>query len=382
MPHGSIRELIQTEAQRLGFTLTGITQPLRPLHFDVYQRWIEAGLHAEMAYLATERALERRARPVFILPEAVSLLVVALPYFNPGLADAFAADAPPGEGLGRVAAYAWGDDYHEVIIPRLAELLARLEQHLGRPLNARSYTDTGPILERDFAQQAGLGWSGKNTCLISPRQGSFFLLGETLLDVELEPDPPFRTDQCGSCRRCIVACPTGCIRADRTIDSARCISYLTIENKGPIPAELRSSLGDWIFGCDICQMVCPWNLRFAHTNGDPALAPRQGAARPVLRSELRLTPQEFNRKFRGSPLLRAKRRGYLRNVAVAIGNQANPDTIPDLAETLTGEPEPLVRAHVAWALGRMRHRRARQALEQALTVEPDSTVRAEILAAL
>jgi epoxyqueuosine reductase len=378
LPDYSLHDFIHSESERLGFLLCGVTPVAPPPHFGTYQGWVEAGLHAEMAYLAAERALERRAHPGLILPEAAVLLVVALPYFNPRAAP----DGPPGEALGRVAAYAWGDDYHDVIPPRLAELLARLEQHLGRTLHARSYTDTGPILERDFAQQAGLGWSGKNTCLISPQHGSYFLLGETLLDVAVDPDPPFRTDQCGTCRRCIEACPTGCIRPDRTIDSAHCISYLTIENKGAIPADLRPKLGEWVFGCDICQMVCPWNLRFARADGDQALAPRPGLPRPVLRQELRLTPQEFNRKFRRSPIQRAKRRGYLRNVAVALGNQPDPAAISDLVESLRTEPEPLVRAHVAWALGRMQQRRARQALEQALPGEPDPSVQQEILKAL
>ena len=374
----TVRDLIQAETQRLGFPLFGVAPLAPPPHLDTYHQWIQAGRHASMAYLATERAVQRRAQPQLIHPEAAALLVVALPYWNPLAAP----DGPVGEALGRVAAYAWGDDYHDLIPPRLAELLTILEKQLGRSILARSYTDTGPILERDFAQQAGLGWSGKNTCFISPRHGSYFLLGETLLDVPLEPDPPFRSDQCGTCRRCIEACPTVCIRPDRTIDSGRCISYLTIENKGSIPADLRPQIGEWVFGCDICQMVCPWNLRFAHASGDPAMAPRPDLPRPVLRKELRLTPQEFNRKFRGSPVQRARRRGYLRNVAVALGNQPDPAAIPDLANSLANEPEPLVRAHVAWALGRMRQRRARQALEQSLPRESDPNTLQEIIQAL
>ena len=179
MPDSSIRDFLQAEIQRLGFLLSGITRAAPPPHYATYQKWIEAGLHAGMTYLAAERALERRARPALILPEATAMLVVALPYFNPQAAPA----SSTGEAAGRVAAYAWGNDYHDIIPPRLAELLANLEKFLGRGLHARSYTDTGPLLERDFAQQAGLGWSGKNTCLISPRHGSYFLLGETLLDV-------------------------------------------------------------------------------------------------------------------------------------------------------------------------------------------------------
>lgn len=374
----SLKKFIQAETERLGFTLSGAARVEPPLHLSTYERWIDSGLHAGMGYLATERAMERRANPAVIQPEARSLLVVALPYHSP----ASIPDSQANEAAGRVAAYAWGDDYHDIIPPRLQELGEALEKHLGRAIRQRPYTDTGPILERDFAQTAGLGWIGKNTCLISPRHGSYFLLGEMFVDVEIEPDDPLTTDHCGTCMRCIEACPTGCIRPDRTIDSSRCISYLTIENKGEIPTELREKTGDWVFGCDICQMVCPWNLRFAKPEGDPALAPRPGIPRPVLREELRLTPQEFNRKFKGSPIQRARRRGYLRNVAVALGNQQDTSTVHDLAETLLNEPEPLVRAHAAWALGRINTLLARQTLEKALRQEPDPQVANEIRSAL
>lgn len=369
-----MKQVLQAETERLGFLLSGVTPIQRPPHFEVYRRWVEQGLHASMAYLAVERALERREDPSLILPEARSMLSIALRYANPHSAPA----ADPNEASGRIAAYAWGRDYHDVIPPLLEELVRALEKAVGRPVRARGYTDTGPILERDFAQRAGMGWAGKNTCLISPKHGSYFLLGETFVDVELEPDPPLVTDHCGTCRRCIEACPTRCIREDRTIDSGRCISYLTIENKGPIPAELRPQVGEWVFGCDICQMVCPWNVRFATAEGHPMLALRPERARPILRRELRLTPQAFNQQFKGSPILRAKRRGYLRNAAVALGNAQDTAAIPDLAQTLAEEPEPLVRAHAAWALGRMKHVRARQALEKALAKETDPAVREEI----
>ena len=213
----------------------------------------------------------------------------------------------------------------------------------------RWYTDSGPLLERDLAQRAGLGWIGKNTCLINPQQGSYFFLAELLLGVALQPDPPFTQDRCGACTRCIDACPTGCIRPDRTLDARRCISYLTIELKGEIPEELRPRLGNWVFGCDVCQQVCPWN-RFAPEQGDPAFAPRPGIPAPELVAELALTAEEFKRKFTGSPVLRAKRRGYLRNVAVALGNQGDPAALPALERAAAEDPEPLVREHAAWAV--------------------------------
>jgi len=374
----SFNDLLQAETERLGLILSGIAPVAPPAHLNVYEQWVASGLHAGMQYLATERAQERRANPALIAPLARSLLVIAMRYHSPLQPP----DGPAGEALGRVAAYAWGDDYHEVVPPLLEELARAIERFLGRPVRSHSYTDTGPILERDLAEAAGLGWIGKNTCLISPGQGSFFLIGETFLDAEIEPSPPFTSDHCGSCRRCIEACPTQAIRSDRTIDSSRCISYLTIENKGPIPSELRGKLGDWIFGCDVCQMVCPWNLRFAARDGHSSTAPRPEVPRPILRSELRLTAQAFNPKLQRSPIQRAKRRGYLRNVAVALGNQADPASIPDLAQAMETEPEPLVRAHAAWALGRIRHQRARQSLQKALNLEPDPTVIGEIRDAL
>lgn len=380
----SFIDLLQAETERLGFTLFGIAPILAPPHLTTYQDWVAAGLHAGMAYMASEQASERRAHPELIFPEAHSLLSVAMRYANP----LSIPEGPADEPLGRIAAYAWGDDYHDVIPPRLAALLQRLEDELGRSIRGKHYTDTGPILERDFAQLAGLGWTGKNTCLISPRHGSYFLLGETFLSEAIEPTPPLQSDHCGTCQRCIQACPTQAIRPDRTIDSGRCISYLTIENKGPIPTELRPRLQDWVFGCDICQMVCPWNVRFAQSDAEPALAPRPNLPRPVLRKELRLTAQEFNLKFHHNPVRRAKRRGYLRNVAVALGNQADPRAIPDLTETLEAEPEPLVRAHAAWALGQMQRsasrarRAARQALEKTLPLEQDAMVLGEIRAAM
>jgi epoxyqueuosine reductase len=238
------------------------------------------------------------------------------------------------------------------------------------------------VLERDLAQRAGMGWIGKNTCLINPQAGSYFLLGEVLLGIALELDAPFEADRCGNCRRCLEACPTGCILPDRTLDARRCISYLTIELKGSLPVELRPAIRNWIFGCDVCQEVCPWNQRFASLHGEAAFFPRQGLPAPDLVEELSLTPQAFNDKFAGSPVKRAKRRGYLRNVAVALGNSADPASIPALARALVQDGEPLVRAHAAWAMGQIGGAAAQQALQEANRTETDPDVRAEILAAL
>jgi len=270
--------------------------------------------------------------------------VLAAPYADPKTAEASDEPGPTG----RVAAYAWGDDYHNVFLPRLQELVAFIEEQAGRPVPNRCYTDTGPVLERDLAQRAGLGWIGKNTCLINPKHGSYFLLAEILLGIELEADTPITTDHCGTCTRCIEACPTECILQDRTIDARRCLSYLTIELKDNIPEEMRPLLGDWVFGCDVCQMVCPWN-RFASEKGDEAFSPRPDVPRPNLIHELELTPEAFNHKFKNSPIKRAKRRGYLRNVAVAVGNSRDEKAFSALLSA-ENDTEPLVRNHADWAL--------------------------------
>jgi epoxyqueuosine reductase len=230
----SITQAIKAEAGRLGFVLAGVTTPAPPPHLQVYQDWLSEGYHGEMVYLASERAQALRADPLKILPECQSILVLGIPYSAP-------LPGTPGK-RGRLAAYAWGDDYHDVLPGRIKALLAFIEERLGAATPNRWYTDTGPLLERELAQRAGLGWIGKNTCLINPKRGSYFLLAELLLGVDLTPDIPFSADRCGGCTRCIEACPTACILPNRTLDARRCISYLTIEQKGSIPPELRTRL--------------------------------------------------------------------------------------------------------------------------------------------
>ena len=376
MNHITLKNSIINEARRLGFQLVGITTPNPPAHLEVLWDWLAAGHHAGMAWMGTERNRQRRADPKEILPECQSILALGTAYPASHITN-------PAIGDGRIASYAWGDDYHDVLPARLKAIVRFIETQVGASVPNRWYTDTGPILEREIAQRAGLGWIGKNTCLISPRAGSYFLLGEILLGIELPPDDPFTIDQCGSCRRCIEACPTDCILPNRTIDANRCISYLTIEEKGPIPLELRPQIENWVFGCDICQQVCPWNLRFAPTafetyTGESRFAAQPGRATPTLEDEMALTPEAFNLKFIGSPVKRTKRRGYLRNVAVALGNSKNLDAIPALRDALK-DSEALIRSHAAWALGQIGGELAGQILEQALLNERDQTVRDEIL---
>ena len=341
----TLKQAILNETRRLGFLLAGVTTPDPPPHLSAFENWLAQERHGSMDYLVTDRSRARRADPRLILPECKSILVLALPYADPKTAP---VKENPNGIKGQVAAYACGDDYHLVISERLQALVAFIEKQLGHSIPNRCYTDTGPILERDLAQRAGLGWIGKNTCLINPHHGSYLLLAEILLGIELEPDPPFQTDQCGTCTRCIEACPTQCILPDRTIDARRCISYLTIELKDDIPIDLRSFIGNWIFGCDVCQMVCPWN-RFSASDGDPARAPREDIPHPNLIHELELTSEEFNRKFKNNPIKRAKHKGYLRNVAVALGNSKNAAAVSALKK-VWNYPEPMVREHANWAL--------------------------------
>jgi epoxyqueuosine reductase len=371
-------ESLLNQLMDLGFTIARVAPVAPPQHIAIYKQWIRAGMHGGMGYLAQAQSVEKRADPRLIMPEARAVLILGIPYYNPD-----SLEPPADTGIyGKVASYAWGMDYHSTIPPRLNQAARIIEEFVGRKVTTRGYTDTGPILERDFAQRAGLGWIGKNTCLIIPGRGSYFLLSELFLDVEIEPDFPFLPDQCGSCTRCIDSCPTACIRNDRTIDARRCISYLTIENKGEIAEDLRSALGNWIFGCDICQQVCPWNQRFAPPEGHPDFAPRPNLAQPELTGELALSVEEFNRKFKDNPIRRAKRRGYLRNITIALGNSRDPKAILSLENCLEHEVEPLVRQHAAWALGRIGTSAARSILERRYPTETSFPVQLEIVRAL
>jgi epoxyqueuosine reductase len=369
-------EWIKQRARQLGFSLVGITTPDPLPHLDVYLDWLDSGHHAEMGYLERQEAIAKRANPRLLLPDCESIIVTGTSYsLNEAVADKSTTDF-------RVAMYAQGEDYHQVLVERSRNLVSQIEDLVNRSIPHRIYTDTGPLLERELAQRSGLGWIGKNSCLIHPGQGSFFLLAEILLAFPLEPDAPFVDDRCGSCTRCIEACPTNCILPNRTIDANRCLSYLTIEKKGSIPQDLRSELGTWVFGCDICQQVCPWNLRFTPTSSDPAFKLRPFLREASLGDFLRLSPQSWRAQLRGSPLERPRRKGLVRNAAVVAGNLANEYWIDDLIHVLINDPEPVARAHAAWALGQMDQARSEQALRNRLTYETDPEVRQEIAEAL
>ena len=375
----NLSQAIKQHAYTLGFSMAGVTTCETLPHKDVFNAWLDSGRHGEMAYLERQRSRECRDNPGALLPECQSILVVGVRYPRPvpiGAEQNLAARLH-----GKIASYAWGMDYHRTLSEQLQQLVKFIEARVGHPVPNRTYTDTGPLLERELAQRAGLGWIGKNTCLINPYQGSYFLLGEVLLGLELEPDEPFANDRCGTCQRCINTCPTGCILPDRTLDARRCISYLTIELKTAIPAELRSLMDNWVFGCDVCQQVCPWN-RFASPHADQVYGNCQIEPASQLLQEIMLSDSDFKNKYRHSPIARAKRRGYLRNVAVASGNSHNPAAVPALANVLMGDAEPLVRAHAAWALGKIGNRSAKQALKNAAGGESDPQVKLEIQAAL
>jgi epoxyqueuosine reductase len=372
---------IRARALEMGFDDVGIAPVGPSAHGDAYERWLAAGMHGEMGYLAREDVVAKRRDPAVLVPGARSAVVVALDYFPPEDAEA-PSSADPSRAV--FARYARGEDYHEMIKERLIALQEWIAAELV-PVNGRAYVDTGAVLERELAQRAGLGWAGRNTMLIRPGRGSYCFLGVVLLDVELEHDPPFVADRCGRCSRCVEACPTGALLgrdADGApvIDARRCISYLTIEQRGPIPRELRPLIGNRVYGCDICQEVCPWNS-FAEPTAEEAFLPRAGVDGASLIELMGMTQEEFSRRFKGSAVKRTKRRGLLRNVAVALGNWGSPEAVPVLVAALSDE-EPLVRGHAAWALGRIGTAEAMQALRGRAEVEEDTWVREEVEAAL
>lgn len=380
----TLAERIEAQAHELGFDLAGIA-PAGPMATALrYQAWLEAGYHGQMAFLARPEAVARRGDLARILPGVRSVATVGVNYHTIPLPAELRDD--PSRGI--MASYAWGEDYHDVLVPRLRELGAFVEAETSEPVVYRAYVDTGPLPEREIAARAGLGFVGKNTNLIHPRLGSWLFLGELLLTVEIVPgsavgdlaQPP-QKGACGRCTRCLDACPTRAFVAPYVLDARRCISYLTIELKGPIPRQLRPLMGNHVFGCDICQEVCPWNRRFARPAAEPAFRSRPGAMAPRLLDLITLDDEGFRQRFRGSAVKRAKRRGLLRNVAVALGNWGDPVAVPALARALN-DTESLIRGHAAWALGRIATGEARRALKQALATETDEWVGDELRLAI
>src|SRR5574337_513074 len=368
-----LTQAIKEEAHRLGFELVGISSVSDPPHEQSFADWLQEGYGGEMAYMT--RTEQARRHPNTWLPWARSVVSVAMNYYTPFPRETHQAGAPKGW----ISRYAWGEDYHTVFESRLDALLGWIRNTVGEGIQGKAYVDAGPVLEKGFAGLAGIGWIGKNTLLISPRHGSYFFLGELFLSLELPTDQPIR-NRCGSCDLCLKACPTDALVGPYRLDARRCISYLTIELKGSIPAQIRPLIGNHIFGCDICQEVCPYNVNI-EASKEPAFQPREGLHAQELIPLLALDDEQFRSRFKGSPLKRAKRRGVLRNVAVALGNLGSAASVPALA-TLLSDPEPLVRGHAAWALGRIGTTEARAVLDEALARETDPDVKAEIAQAL
>ena len=356
---------IRSRALELGFEKVGIARVGEAPHAGFLRQWLSREFHGEMAYM--ERGPERRMDPSKVLPGARSIVCVAKNYQSPGTHS-------EDPRVGRISRYAWGDDYHGVLLEQLHVLRAHVASLGGA---AKVCVDTNAVLEKPWAQRAGLGWQGKHTNLIARDLGSWFFLGELITDLELDPDPPHEEDFCGTCTSCIDLCPTRAIVAPYVLDSRRCIAYLTIEHRGAIPRELRPLMGNLVFGCDICQDVCPWN-KYAKVAPEREFYAREGLRAPVLIELLGMTRDDFNRRFKDSPVKRAKHSGFLRNVCVALGNSGDRSAVPALEKALEHD-EPLVRAHAAWALGRLG---AREALERRRGLEATDEVREEIEAAL
>ena len=367
-----LTKAIKQEAQKLGFTLVGVSPVSRPSYGETFAEWLREGLGGEMGYL--KRTEELRRDPRKLVPWAVSVISAGMNYYVP-----LARPKDAKDSRGWISRYAWGDDYHELIKNRLDSLLEKIRALSPDPVEGKAFVDAGPVLERALAGVSGVGWIGKNTMLISPKHGSWFFLGELFLNIDLSYDRPIR-DRCGKCDLCLKACPTGAFAGPYILDARRCISYLTIELKGAIPTHLRPLMGNHVFGCDICQEVCPYNVKAVPTD-EATFSPREGLYAPELIPLLSLTEEEFRRRFRGSPITRAKRRGFLRNVAVALGNLKSVEAVPALIQALE-DHDPLVRRHVAWALGQIGGRESLEALWRRLEVETDADVREEIKEAI
>ena len=353
----SLKDAIRSRAQELGFDLCAFTSAAPPASGPRFQEWIQGGNHGAMAYL--ERNAAKRMNPQQVLPGARSCVIVAVSYHQkPSIQDPCEGQAPnrrdaSHEPLGLVARYARFKDYHEILGQRLEDLARWMDAATGMDSRSLWYVDTGPILERDLAQRAGIGFVGKHTNLISRGLGNWFLLGEILTCAVLEPDVPEK-NRCGSCTRCLTACPTQAIVAPFHLDARRCISYLTIELKGSIPLEFREAIGDRIFGCDDCLAACPWN-RFARAGHLMREQVGNPSGREDLLEFLALDELGFRRRFQNTPLLRTKRRGLLRNVCVALGNVGTAAAVPALQRAAL-DPEPLVAEHAQWALAQIEKR--------------------------
>ena len=371
MEIAEITRQLKERAAELGFALAGVAPAAAPAGADRFDQWLAAGYAGQMHYLADRRDAYRH--PDNVLDGARSVVMLAMNYRT-----SEPVAAPPGTG--RVSRYAWGEaDYHDLIRARL-NALAEFLRALAPTALVRGVVDTAPLMERELAQTAGLGWIGKNTLLLNRNLGSWFFLAALLTDLELAYDQPHATDHCGTCRACLDACPTNAFPQPYVLDASRCISYLTIELRESMPVALRPHVGEWVFGCDVCQDVCPWNSH-APASGETAFEPRADSNPLELAALFELDEAAFRARFRHTPLWRPRRRGMLRNAAIVLGNKRTPDALPALCRGLN-DFEPLVRAACAWALGKYSQPAAKTALAKRLACEQDPDVKREIESAL
>jgi epoxyqueuosine reductase len=364
---------IKEKALEIGFDLVGISPVDRFPENQFYKEWLARGFAGEMKYM--EREPQKREDIRNLLPEAKSVISCALNYNT----DHPYSTDETDKTKGWISRYAWGDDYHEIVQNKLSYVLDFVRELSPTELKARSYVDTGPVLDRVYGKYSGIGWFGKNTCLINQKIGSWIFIGEIITSVELDYDSA-APDRCGTCTRCIDACPTGALLHPYVLDSRLCISYLTIELREGIPLPLREKVGNNVYGCDICQDVCPWN-RKAKVSHESPLQPREGLCNPDLSSFAHLTEEDFRLIFKRSPVKRAKRKGFLRNVMVAMGNSGEVTFIPHIRKCLK-DKDPLIRAHAAWALWKLEGQDSYETLSNLLSIESDPMVREEIASIL
>jgi epoxyqueuosine reductase len=360
--------IIRQKAIELGFTNVGFSRAQPVNNPEHLASWLEAGHQASMQWMGKNPA--KRQDPRQILPEAVSLISLGLNYYTP-------VPQPADPFCGIISRYARGADYHEVFMGKLKQLAAWIHQQMPEA-KTLEYCDTGPVMEKSWSQTGGIGWIGKHSNLISQNYGSWLFLGEILVNLPLDYDQE-SSRHCGRCTRCLASCPTAAIVAPHVVDARRCISYLTIEHRGPIPRPLRPLMGNLIFGCDICQDVCPWN-RFAQSTPETAFQPLPGLIAPKLTELMEISEEDFKHRFQHSPIQRARYPGFLRNVAVALGNCAHPDALPTLTRQ-SRHANPLVRGHVAWALSKINSGDGQIYLEEWMKNEKDPYVMEEIAAA-
>ena len=357
---------IERFAKELGFDGFGVTREVPAKSVEKYKKWLSLGYEGEMSYM--RRNVEKRSNLDLVLSDVKSVVCLRTNYLTADKGMEFVNDKEHGD----ISLYALNEDYHDVLVQRHQKLEKKIKEEFSG-CQTKPYVDTGPILEKSLAKNAGLGWIGKHTNLITESVGSYYFLSEILVDAVMEPSEP-SLDKCGTCRSCIDICPTQAIVAPYVLDSRRCISYLTIELKGVIPLEFRKAMGNHIYGCDDCQIVCPWNS-FAVKTDEESFRARDGSFQLI--ELMRLDDEAFRKRFKKSPVKRTKRRGLLRNVAVALGNSGNLSAVGPLIDALS-DHEPLIRAHVVWALGELLGKKALPILNKILTNEEEDIVKDEI----